>query len=311
MFYTFWSSVFSFIVLHGFVSFIPLKLFTMSQQLVHFLLLVLSLFLFLLFIKSNGTVSGTNTSYCPSYNCNGVKTGYLFWRRNSMTASHQYCGYPDFGVNCSFTGGHPLFHLHEDTYYIKNISYSNHSRTLVNIDVANPKCPRESHNITLGNSTLSYSTSSDLNLNFHFNCTNIPPNITAFHIPCLQSCSSQSYVTTDIGADQLEEFEWFEHCDEEVVATVIRNNDLQNVLRRFAYAEDYIHSPTTDCAICDESKGRCVYMAQSNKTSSFCSDRNYDCKGSLETIYPVSGYRANRRYSNGRIVRWLHVLLLP
>ena len=108
----------------------------------------------IIFMTCFADSSSTPTTCAPSDCGNGLPIHYPFWKRSNATAGG-FCGYPEFGLNCS-KDGQPILQLKTDTYYVTDINYDNHSITLVDIDVVNQPCPRARHNVSIGNFPLSF-----------------------------------------------------------------------------------------------------------------------------------------------------------
>lgn len=65
--------------------------------------------------------SRANNYTCPSSVCNnGLNISYPFWRLDSYynSASHQYCGYPGFGINCSQTDS--ILNISDELFNVTN-----------------------------------------------------------------------------------------------------------------------------------------------------------------------------------------------
>ncbi|KAL3529256.1 hypothetical protein ACH5RR_008578 [Cinchona calisaya] len=274
----------------------------MPHQILLFLLFF-PFFISFFFNKSNGTNSTSLSAYCYSSKCGDLEVKYPFWIQNNITAI-QYCDYQGFGLEClpsSISGKQNLIlHLPNDDFYVKNISYTNYTLTLVDIDVTtNLTCPRARHNFTLeGLPLLDYSMQ-DLNLTFYFNCTNFVPSLTsAYALDCLRSGGNSSYVSLETNTTN---FDWLKVCEDKVVATVFEReiNGMNNIwASMFAYAmnDGFVLDWHTgiDCAKCELSEGHCGYNNNTKDFLCFCSDGTikYDqCKGELEE------FRSNGSFS--------------
>ncbi|KAK9278942.1 hypothetical protein L1049_028524 [Liquidambar formosana] len=254
----------------------------MSHPLFFILLLILSL----LFMNSNGVDAVNDSStVCPSHDCGGVTIRYPFWRVDDTT-SNQYCGYPEFGLNCS--DGKPLFTLPNDAYYVEDINYTDFTLTLtlVDIDHTNQACPRARHNVTLDTVPLAYSPL-DLNLSFYFNCTSNPSyNYPLSPIGCLGFGGRQSYVAVEV--NETEEFDWFGKCEEKVVVTVMEAAiEVNNLTGGFGGAmnKGFVLNwrIAEDCGPCEDSGGLCGHGNTPSKLC-FCEDGTIGtnhCNGTL------------------------------
>ncbi|KAL3512228.1 hypothetical protein ACH5RR_024945 [Cinchona calisaya] len=251
-----------------------------------------------LFISFFFSISSGNTSlseYCNTSKCGDLEVKYPFYLQ-SDTTSIQYCGYQGFGLDCSPSNNsdhHLILHLPNDDFYIKNISYTNYTITLVDIDVtANSTCPRARQNLTLEDLPLEYS-KQDLNLTFYFNCTSdsLP---SAYAVDCLRSGEKMSYVSLE--THNYNDFDWFKVCEEKVVATVIEreinNNGINGLWASMfgsALNDGFVldwHSGI-ECAKCELSEGHCGYNSNSTEFLCFCTDGTitYDqCKGGKKNL---------------------------
>ncbi|KAH7856734.1 hypothetical protein Vadar_004900 [Vaccinium darrowii] len=255
---------------------------TMPKPLIFFLLLSLSPIFF--FSNTSGG-SEALASNCPSHVCGGVNISYPFWLTSDTTSNH-YCGYPRFNLTC-FNEETPIINLSGNSYYVKNISYTDKTLTLVDVAVtANPTCPRPRHNVTIQMVPLSYNRQ-DLNLSFYFNCSTlsglealdgVPP------IECLSSNDYDSYVF--VNGTETERFEtWYDFCEEKVVVTVVDSVNILiegvNASMKDGFVLDWRQA--SSCRTCEASKGLCGYNNSNEDFLCFCSDGstriNDMCKG--------------------------------
>ncbi|CAN6577900.1 unnamed protein product [Malus baccata var. baccata] len=240
--------------------------------------LLVSFSLFFLIVKSYGisntSSSSSSTNICGTYDCgNGLAFRYPFWH-GEATAADQYCGYPGFGLTCS-ADGEPILTLPTNSYYVKQINYTDSTIHVVDIDVVGHTCPRARHNVTLGTLPLYYS-HPDLNLSFYFNCTSYPPLVPP--IGCLGYGKMQSYVFT-VG-NETEGFDWFENCEENVVVPVIRTTEITSgfdgLIGGFGGAmnEGFVldWGMAKDCGSCEANGGFCGYNNTAHNFLCFCKD---------------------------------------
>ncbi|KAF2295568.1 hypothetical protein GH714_033214 [Hevea brasiliensis] len=181
-------------------------------------------------------------------------------------------GYPEFGLSCS--GDEPILKLPKDTYYVKNINYTNSTIALVDIDVTGQTCPRARHNLTLENLPLGY-TNLDLNLSFYFNCTSSPFSYSVSAIGCLEFSTKQSYVS--MTENQINDVDWIGKCEEKVVATVMRTEITTNgLISEFGGAMNngfmLDWRTVKGCGSCEDSGGFCGYNKTAAEFKCFCRD---------------------------------------
>ncbi|XP_057992508.1 LEAF RUST 10 DISEASE-RESISTANCE LOCUS RECEPTOR-LIKE PROTEIN KINASE-like 1.2 isoform X2 [Hevea brasiliensis] len=234
--------------------------------------LVLFIFFFFFFMNSYCDDSALIPSKCSTHDCgNGVAIEYPFWYMD-VNSSDEVCGYPEFGLSCS--GDEPILKLPKDTYYVKNINYTNSTIALVDIDVTGQTCPRARHNLTLENLPLGY-TNLDLNLSFYFNCTSSPFSYSVSAIGCLEFSTKQSYVS--MTENQINDVDWIGKCEEKVVATVMRTEITTNgLISEFGGAMNngfmLDWRTVKGCGSCEDSGGFCGYNKTAAEFKCFCRD---------------------------------------
>uniref|UniRef100_A0A7N2RC42 non-specific serine/threonine protein kinase n=1 Tax=Quercus lobata TaxID=97700 RepID=A0A7N2RC42_QUELO len=214
--------------------------------------------------------------------------GYPFRDSNEITSDQQYCGYPGFGVRCE--NGKAVLGLSGDrNYYVKDINYTSHTLTLVDIDVTtNQTCPRPRQNFSLETLPLKYS-SMDSNLSFYSNCYPYPPTVPV--IPCLNISSYRSYVFVE--NHETEGYDWSKNCEEKVVVTVrhIQTEiNIVDLIHRFGVAmnDGFVldWGRVKDCVTCEDSEGYCGYDAAAEEFLCVCNDgstHSNSCKGTDST----------------------------
>ncbi|KAL4573390.1 hypothetical protein LXL04_020193 [Taraxacum kok-saghyz] len=248
----------------------------MSDLHTHSLYLLTFPFFFIISVAAQS--SDSSYPNCLSYRCGNINISYPFWRIGSETTT-QLCGYPGFGINCSYNGerSFPSITLGNDSYSIPNIIYERESIVLIDDDVSNAvsimDCPRVRHNITIGTLPFVF-VNQNVNLSFHFNCTGVPDF--ASEIPCLSSPTNKSCVSrVDL---EPQNFNWEEFsCDEEVVTMALDVFGSESRLGtefigalRAGFELSWWR--TEDCEKCEESRGLCGYNKNTTEFMCFCSD---------------------------------------
>ncbi|KAI5381608.1 hypothetical protein KIW84_UN0591 [Lathyrus oleraceus] len=179
------------------------------------------------YADSSNTTS-PSSSLCPISLCGNIFIRYPFWiKSQTINTRDQFCGYPDFGLECS-KSNKTIINLPSDTYYVTDINYDNSSITLVDIDILDQKCPRVRKNVTLSNLPLSFS-KLDLNLSFYFNCSSYPPYLDP--IGCFRVSNDEklrSYVFVDGDEGEIGYDNW--KCEDHVVVSVKVDEGLRIVL---------------------------------------------------------------------------------
>ncbi|XP_061350613.1 LEAF RUST 10 DISEASE-RESISTANCE LOCUS RECEPTOR-LIKE PROTEIN KINASE-like 1.2 [Gastrolobium bilobum] len=238
-------------------------------------LLALSIILMTCYADSFNTSTICNPSVCGN-----ISIRYPFWKRSNTTVAGEFCGYPDFGLECS--ENQPIITLPSDTYFVTDINYDNHSITLVDIDVMNQPCPRAKNNVTIANLPLSFS-SLDLNLSFYFNCSSYPSYVDP--IGCLvNDYNMKSYVFK--AGDEADGYDWNRLCEEHVVVTVkddeIDSNGIGGLISGFGVAMnkgfvlDWMKA--VDCAECELYGGYCGYDQTIKQSRCICRDGSVSAK---------------------------------
>ncbi|KAG5522588.1 hypothetical protein RHGRI_034671 [Rhododendron griersonianum] len=236
----------------------------MPQSLSFFLLLPLSS----LFFFSNTSHGNSLASNCPSNECGGVKINYPFWLSSDATSYGQYCGYPGFNLTCS-DDRNTIFNLPGESFYVKNISYSDYTLTLVDVEVSGQTCPRARQNVTIQTilPQLSYNSTLDLNLSFYYNCSGLGTGV--LPIPCLSSGENESYVFVVGKEPEGSDFDnWYNFCEDKVVVTVmeseINDQSTNGLVWGFeeAVKDGFVlnwRRAAAWCRACEASVGRCGF----------------------------------------------------
>ncbi|RDX75589.1 LEAF RUST 10 DISEASE-RESISTANCE LOCUS RECEPTOR-LIKE PROTEIN KINASE-like 2.7, partial [Mucuna pruriens] len=242
----------------------------------------------IILVTCHAESSNTSATCAPS-NCGNISIRYPFWNKSNTTNTKEFCGYPDFGLEC--VGNHAIITLPSDKYYVTDINYDNHSITLVDIDVLDQSCPRARHNVSIHNLPFSFS-QQDLNLSFYFNCSSHPSSVDS--IGCMKNEMNQSYVF--MAGDEAENGnEWLKQCEEHVVVIVKQDEiEISDLIPGFGdamkkgFVLDWMQAG--DCAVCEESHGNCGFDLTTKQSRCLCTDgRNVakSCKkGTLISIMP-------------------------
>ncbi|RWR72234.1 LEAF RUST 10 DISEASE-RESISTANCE LOCUS RECEPTOR-LIKE PROTEIN KINASE-like protein 2.1 isoform X2 [Cinnamomum micranthum f. kanehirae] len=195
---------------------------------------------------------------------------YPFWR--SDTSPDSFCGYPGFGLSC--TTHRPILKLSTDSYYVTQISYTQHTLTLLDINLTDNACPRPRHNVSLDlniDSThfrpLLNHSYPDSNLTFFFSCHSTPSSVGL--IQCLSSEGSWAFVYRG-GDEEIARYDWNRRCDESVVVPVeeerggerLSGGGFVGVVQRGFEVGWFVSG---DCGDCEGLGGYCGY-ATSNGT---------------------------------------------
>ncbi|XP_060171542.1 LEAF RUST 10 DISEASE-RESISTANCE LOCUS RECEPTOR-LIKE PROTEIN KINASE-like 2.1 [Lycium barbarum] len=182
--------------------------------------------------------------------------------------SSQYCGYPGFGIFCSEKDR--ILHISEDSFYVKEINYSNHSLTLVDIDALDSRgCPRVHHNLTIDDDLPLVYSELDMNLTFYYNCTGSLPDPTRT-LDCLTSGGNKSYLHVE--DYEPEDLNWYRTCEKKVVVPVTKGGWTGEL--GAAMDEGFVlhWENATVCRQCEASDGRCGYDNLTQESLCFCKD---------------------------------------
>ncbi|XP_060169878.1 LEAF RUST 10 DISEASE-RESISTANCE LOCUS RECEPTOR-LIKE PROTEIN KINASE-like 2.1 [Lycium barbarum] len=243
------------------------------SQLFSSFFLVSLLLLFSIFINSS-RADDTSFANCPSSTCkNGLEISYPFWRLDSHNPpppppSSQYCGYPGFGIFCSEKD--QILRISEDSFYVKEINYSNHSLTLVDIDALDSRvCPRVHHNLTIDDDLPLVYSELDMNLTFYYNCTGSLPDPTRT-LDCLNSGGNKSYLYVE--DYEPKDLNWYRTCDKKVVVPVTKGGWTGEL--GAAMDEGFVlhWENATECRKCEASDGRCGYDNLTQESLCFYKD---------------------------------------
>ncbi|KAL9324473.1 hypothetical protein ACSQ67_009330 [Phaseolus vulgaris] len=229
-----------------------------------------SLFAVFIIVSCHAQTYSTTSTACAPSKCGTISISYPFWKKSSTNVV-EFCGYPEFGLEC--LDDHAIIRFPTDTYRVAEINYDDHSITLLDIDILEQPCPRARHNVSLQNLPFSLS-SLDLNLSFYFNCSSYPSSVE--HIGCLQHGKNQSYVFV-AGEEVKNGYGWVRECEEHVVVTVKEEEiDVSNLISDFGdamkkgFVVDWRRGE--DCAVCEESGGYCLFDPSTKQSSCLCRD---------------------------------------
>ncbi|KAI3818875.1 hypothetical protein L1987_12696 [Smallanthus sonchifolius] len=128
----------------------------------------LSLLLPFFFIIAQSAESDDSSQpNCPLYKCGDVAINYTFWKIDSESTA-QFCGYPDFGINCTNIDGRIIPEI--DLFHVqRTIKYSSillADRDVFSVGPGANDCPRVRHGINLQTLPLSF-LEVNVNLSFH------------------------------------------------------------------------------------------------------------------------------------------------
>ncbi|RWR72233.1 LEAF RUST 10 DISEASE-RESISTANCE LOCUS RECEPTOR-LIKE PROTEIN KINASE-like protein 2.1 [Cinnamomum micranthum f. kanehirae] len=223
----------------------------------------------------------SSTPTCSPFTCGNYTVDYPFWRSDtgpdypfwrSDTSPDSFCGYPGFGLSC--TSHRPILKLSTDSYYVTQISYTQHTLTLLDINLADNACPRPRHNVSLDlniDSThfrpLLNHSYPDSNLTFFFSCHSTPSSVGL--IQCLSSEGSWAFVYRG-GDEEIARYDWNRRCNESVVVPVeeerggerFSGGGFVGVVQRGFEVGWFVSG---DCGDCEGLGGYCGY-ATSNGT---------------------------------------------
>ncbi|KOM54378.1 hypothetical protein LR48_Vigan10g027000 [Vigna angularis] len=195
---------------------------------------------FIILVTCHAQTDSNTSAACASSNCGNISIGYPFWKKSDTNVG-EFCGYPEFGLECS--DDQAIIKFPTDTYQVADINYDVRSITLLDIDVLDQPCPRARHN----------------------------------HIKCMQQHDkNQSYVF--LAGDEVKNgYGWVRQCDEHVVVTVKQEEiDGTNLITGFGdamkkgFVLDWVSAK--DCAACEDSDGYCRYNHTTKQSSCLCRD---------------------------------------
>ncbi|KAF8037758.1 hypothetical protein BT93_B0563 [Corymbia citriodora subsp. variegata] len=244
----------------------------------------LSLFLLFFFFFS-GSFHGVHSTFSTicepgssSFVCGNVSIRYPFWK---VSDAPLHCEYPGLGLICPDGSNHPTLSLPGHTYFVTDINYDEETLTLVDIDVADQRCPKAHHNLTIGSLPLGYN-SADVNLTFFFNC-NAPPWVpipAAQAINCLGSGDNQSYVSVNMSQEEAAGIRKAWGC-EEAVAAAVKQTEVMATNMVEGFVLDW--AVAKECSACEHSSGRCAFN-RAEHVQCYCKDGSTRSDGSTGKV---------------------------
>ncbi|KAL2321173.1 hypothetical protein Fmac_030142 [Flemingia macrophylla] len=219
--------------------------------------------------------ANTTTTACAPSNCGNLSIRYPFWKKYNNTTDGEFCGYPDFGLECYENKA--IMTLPTDQYYVTDINYNDSSITLVDIDVVDQPCPRARHNVSLQNIPSFSLSKLDLPLSFYFNCSFQPSSVQK--IECMTSGRNQSYVFTSGDEDDSAYGDDLRRQCQDHVVVIVKQDEIENgdLLDGFggAMQKGFLldWNRAGNCAECEQTGGNCRFNTAASKESScICSD---------------------------------------
>ncbi|KMZ67422.1 hypothetical protein ZOSMA_269G00130 [Zostera marina] len=225
---------------------------------------------------------------CLSDQCGDVLIQYPFSLVGSNNNSY-YCGYKQLRLSCS--GETTMFNTSTDSYIVKAINYTTQTLSLIDADVLGQNCPRVNNPLNISSSeNILDTTSSDVQLEFFFNCTR-QEELTPYAVVCLSTGETSSYVlpvnnVTSIKPSDL-------NCEGNVKSTVLREewNGINGDITKFGsvlqegFELKWKKTDSKNCNDCEISNGSCGYTNDTGYLvfDCFCKDGRVvstDCRSS-------------------------------
>ncbi|PRQ23714.1 putative wall-associated receptor kinase, galacturonan-binding domain-containing protein [Rosa chinensis] len=249
------------------------------------LLIILTIFLF--HVPNSLSVDDELYLDCSqSFECSNVESiGYPFWGSNRP----EYCGFPDFKLNCS--GDAPSISIQEQEFRVLSINQSESSLTVARVDYWNNVCPGSLTNTTtIENSSsrvLQYASDVQQLLLFYA-CPplniSLPSQLTG-QFDCTINSTTDSinyYVTEDLtGFGIFNISSTFGTCNTAVTVRVTQsaasNLALNTSKENLGAAMDSGYKLMWDasnnlCEQCQGSAGQCGYNTSSREFICYCKD---------------------------------------
>ncbi|PIM99917.1 hypothetical protein CDL12_24150 [Handroanthus impetiginosus] len=182
-----------------------------------------------------------------------------------------YCGHPSLVLTCDDRNNVTTIDIMNMTYDVMEIDQATQIMRIVREDVMEGTCPKELVNTTLDHSIFDYA-SSYMNFTFLYGCSSL-------HIPDLSlvSCGNGGYDGVSIFPGNLQ---GPGNCNASVVVPVlvsgngggtpVNSTGWDQVLRQGFQITWKIDRE--NCIGCTESRGRCGYSFETNRTTCFCPD---------------------------------------
>ncbi|XP_042497681.1 LEAF RUST 10 DISEASE-RESISTANCE LOCUS RECEPTOR-LIKE PROTEIN KINASE-like 2.1 [Macadamia integrifolia] len=181
---------------------------------------------------------------------------------------HNYCGHPDYEVTCleNQNQNQPALLISEAYYLIRDISYANHSLTVVNTEEESNSCSVPLQNFTIKNTPFEFD-HIPVNLFFFYNCTrSVLLGDQSFQLNCSSSVTgNRSYVLFEHDLELPYLNYTLQTCKSTVSAPVYTNGlslgDLQGMNYSTLMNRGFLLEWTenVNCSRCEVSGGRCGY----------------------------------------------------
>jgi len=261
-----------------------------------------------------------DASMCPESSMGGnISIRYPFYLSSTIRDIPGYsynttlysCGYTDLMISCQYEGPKetPVIFLGGHQYTVLNISYDTNTILLADSDVFfGGSCPVVHHDLSFDNLWLRNTSSND-NLTFYFGCysssgpVEVPLDLGKYRIDCnlkgpFGEGASFVFTPDDHVKAQEHELDQDGHCSE-VVSVPVRSEFLmasnRSMLVMGGYAEVLWYgfelewyptpTPTDQCHLCEQSKGKCAYSQNQKREflGCLCSNSKVghpDCRSS-------------------------------
>ncbi|KAK2451585.1 LEAF RUST 10 DISEASE-RESISTANCE LOCUS RECEPTOR-LIKE PROTEIN KINASE 1.2 [Trifolium repens] len=212
---------------------------------------------------------------CTPQTCgNGPSIKYPFWIPYQQDS---FCGYPQFEITCK--NNNPILKTSTYDLLVKNISYSNSSLLVTNIDVYDKNCPAPMYNYTLALDQTPFTYSSEnSNLSFFYNCTTEPIDYPTYDVECAENATHYSFAVFHKEALEHKNYSLNE-CEFMVNTPLVLNTSVNfTSLLRMSYIDVLkmgfvLNWTVPDCQHCEKSGGRCGF--DNYKFICFCKDKSY------------------------------------
>ncbi|XP_022725431.1 LEAF RUST 10 DISEASE-RESISTANCE LOCUS RECEPTOR-LIKE PROTEIN KINASE-like 2.4 [Durio zibethinus] len=247
-----------------------------------------ALFYFLIFLFINETLARKNPRICSSSCGDLPNISYPFRLKEDPAA----CGDPDFELSCE--NNKTIMNFHGGLYYVKRISYDDHTVHVADVNLANGRCSLPYRSLSMKEVQLDARYPGLVNFNYSYalnyvRCFNNISDLGYSRVPCLSGNISHVYVNIT-GYSSLSSYDIPKSCKVIATAPVFYEETVQQyppyetVLKM--QESGFQMTWSVECRDCRAMDRGCVYKSR-DTTFLFKCEEEYDYYADFRLIYTV------------------------